>query len=103
MWFQFFLFVVATWSITRLIVLDAFPPVAAARKWIVGWAPASVGYLVVCGWCMSFWVAIGVWAGLETIADWSMPAPVLWIFSARVLAGMLDQAEAMSDRYIGVE
>ena len=95
----FTLYAVTVWSITRLVAVDAFPPIAAARGWITDRTGDTISYLVVCLWCLSFWVAVATWAALTYGFDYSMPAPVLWIFAARVVAGFGDTIESALDAY----
>jgi len=69
---------------TRLLVADAFPPVARARSWVAARGDWQE-YLTSCPWCMSVWVA-----GLVTLAadvHYGLPAPLLvWPASAYVAA-----------------
>lgn len=67
----------ATARLTRLLVADAFPPVARLRamatvRWRDGSWPA---YLAGCPWCMAVWVAGLITAGVE--AHYGLPAPLL--------------------------
>ena len=90
---------------TRLIVEDAFPPIAWPREKFLEWlAPErqvvtdrgdrlppghlgalgrSLRYLLSCPWCMSVWVGAGV-AYVFTLYV-SVPLPVaVWIVSSAV-------------------
>lgn len=93
--------------LTRLLVVDEFPPVRALREWFVRTFAAvdrfgnvirdrerwgrlaglaySVAYVWTCPWCMSVWVAAAVWG----VADWrmSVPWPVVLIALTSMLAG----------------
>jgi hypothetical protein len=73
-----------SYRLTRLVVDDAFPPVAWVRNRLTGaesgvarWrlVPEWVGDLVSCSWCASVWVSAGV-TGL-TAAWTSVPLPLL--------------------------
>lgn len=102
MWFQFFLYSLAVWSITRLIAADAFPPMRRARGFVIDRTLADgelagFGYLITCFWCLSVYVAMGVWLGMEAVTDWSFPAPFLWIMAARPVTGMLNSIEDLVD------
>lgn len=84
------LLAVTSARVTRLLVADAFPPIARARSW-VGSHGDWQDYLVNCPWC------IGVWAaGLLTLAvdiHYGVPAPLLvWGMCAHV-AGLINILE----------
>lgn len=51
-----------TYRLTRLAVVDEFPPIARAREWITGrfGEDGSVAYLLACSWCMGQWLAFPV-------------------------------------------
>lgn len=88
--------VVATWRITRLLVLEQFPPARALREWIVnslavfnaedelvggrrwGWLGYSIAYIWTCPWCMSVYVGLAVWG----LADWQLSVPYPWLIVA---------------------
>jgi uncharacterized protein DUF1360 len=100
--------------LTRLLVVDEFPPVKGLRHWFVRifaavdrlgnvvpdrerWgrlagAAHSVAYVWTCPWCMSVWAAAAIWG----IADWSfwgikadmsVPWPWAMIALTSLLAG----------------
>lgn len=92
----FALMALTTYRITRLLVVDNFPPILWARTKLTGeedegvpaasWVPWWLSYLAGCYWCMSVWVAgvmtlavaltVGlpypllVWGGLAALAPW---------------------------------
>jgi hypothetical protein len=98
---------VCGWRLTRLLVVDEFPPVRALRHWFVRtfatvdrdgnviadrekWGKLagvaySIAYVWTCPWCMSVWAAGAVWA----IADYrgSVPWPWAMIALTSLLAG----------------
>ena len=111
--------------LTRLLVVDEFPPVVAVRHWFVRtfatvdsrgnvardrerWGRLaglaySVAYVWTCPWCMSVWVGGLVWA----IADWSfwglkmdMSVPWPWaiIAAASMIAGWDANAHGEHDK-----
>jgi hypothetical protein len=89
-----------TYRATRLVVDDAFPPVAWVRTRLTGdewgrhrwaWVPRWVGELVSCTWCASVWVSAGVTA-LTTL--WiSVPLPLLVWATAAAGAAWLSHLE----------
>lgn len=84
----------AATRVTRLLVADSFPPVAALRDWVLDrWHPDSwQAYLSSCPWCLGVWVA----GALTAAADWrySVPAPLLmWPTVAWVAGWLTTEAE----------
>jgi hypothetical protein len=87
----FLLLAFAAGRITRLIVIDDFPPIFVARKKIALARPVIekrplrgetytdfwwLGELITCAWCASGWVSLGLW-----LATWwfvPLPLPLLW-------------------------
>jgi hypothetical protein len=84
------LLLVTIWRLTRLLVVDEFPPLRLLRERIIdtfgyvnengeltrgrrlgglGW---SIAYLWTCPWCMSVWVG----AGLVWLQNWLYPGSV---------------------------
>lgn len=68
--------VISTARITRLLTFDHLPPVERARYAIVEWtekrkSTTGYGLLVICGYCMSFWVALVIiaWADITGVLD----------------------------------
>lgn len=80
--------------VTRLIVADAFPPVARLRSRLAapgGWR----AYLLACPWCMGAWVA-----GLVTVvteAWYGLPAPLLVWPAVAWVSGWLGVVEQHDD------
>lgn len=70
--------------LTRLVVVDDFPPVKRARDWFlerVG-EESTLGDLIGCPWCAGWWISAAVVA-----ARWRFPR--LWDPVARALATSL--------------
>lgn len=84
-----FWIVAATYSATRLIVWDTWPPAAWFRDRIrARWGRDSwQDELVRCPWCMSTWVAAVIVAG--TAATVGLRYPVLVWLGARALVGLV--------------
>lgn len=107
--------VIATWRVTRLLVLDKIRPVAAVREWFIsmfatvdesgmivggrrnGWIGWSLAYVWTCMWCMSPWVGAALW-GLARWRHVDVPYPWLMIACGSGLAGILGEAESISDQ-----
>ncbi len=104
----------AIWRITRLLLLDTFPPVKAIREWFLsvfarsdeqgniiggkrwGMLGYSLAYVWTCAWCMSVWVGLGVWA----LADWRLSVPYPWLIVAAgsLISGLASQVEAAHEQ-----
>jgi hypothetical protein len=108
--------IVAIWRLTRLLIIDEFPPVKAIREWFVStfgvgdehgnlvggigppwirWLTYSLAYVWTCPWCMS------VWAGgaLVALADgWparlDVPFPWLIVAAGSLACGLGSQVES---------
>lgn len=83
--------------VTRLLVVDSFPPIEAAREAVLNRWPTSSwqGYLATCPWCLGAWVA-----GLLVVAaDWryDVPAPLLVWPTVAWAAGLLVWGEQRLD------
>lgn len=78
------------YRVTRLIVADTFPPMAAMRDAIEDrWGTDSwQNYLANCPWCVSGYVAAGVVAA--TAWTVGLPYPLLMIPAASALTGIID-------------
>lgn len=92
----FVLLTLTTYRITRLLVVDNFPPILWVREKLTGdedegiepapWVPWWLQYLAGCYWCMSVWVSgfttlavtlaldlpypLLVWGGVAALAPW---------------------------------
>jgi hypothetical protein len=85
----FLLTVGASARMTRLIVQDAYPPVAWMRQWWYAHIPARWAMLVTCAHCAAPWVTLvvgGVGYGLGFPTAWWLATA--WL-TASWLAGML--------------
>lgn len=91
------LLAVTTARVTRLLVADAFPPIARARSWVAARGDWQE-YLVHCPWCVGVWAA----AALTLVVDvhYGLPAPLLvWGACAHIagLANILEPHDAEDD------
>jgi hypothetical protein len=108
------LVVVAIWRVTRLLVVDEFPPVRAVRMWVISTFAAvdaggglvrgrqwggfglAVAYVWTCSWCMSIWVGAGL-VGLVSV--WvSVPVPWLVVAAGSCVAGVMSWVEQEHDQ-----
>jgi len=92
-WLLVVLVGLASARLTRLLVLDALPPLAVARMRVrERWGDDSwQAYLAHCPWCVGVYVAAAVTAAAT--ACYGMPAPVLVWLTAAWLAGFLTVIE----------
>lgn len=104
--------IVTIWRVTRLLIVDEFPPVRIVReaflrlgvvdakgnltggrgpRWI-SWLTHAAAYVWTCPWCMSVWAG----AAVVAIADvrFSVPLPWCLVAIASLVAGRSAQAEA---------
>lgn len=106
--------IVATWRLTRLLIVDEFPPVRAVREWFIrtfavvdadggmvggrhlGGIGHAVAYVWTCQWCMSVYVGLGVWAA----ADWRLSVPYPWLILAAgsAVSGVMSWIESEHDQ-----
>lgn len=102
--------IVAIWRVTRLLVLEDFPPVRAVRDWMIstfglvdadgnlvggrrlGGIGYAVAYIWTCPWCMSAYVGGLVWWA----ADWRLSVPFPWLILAAGsgLSGVMSWVES---------
>ena len=118
-WLLYLLICLATYSATRFLVADQFPPVRVTREWLkttlhpvddngqpirykqwpmraVSAVFRSIAYLITCEWCMSFWVgAVIIWA---TCQYTSVPLPWLLLAVARAVTGWLANLEGWCEQ-----
>lgn len=88
------LWVLATWSLTRLLAADEMPLVDAARRRMLPRIGESGRYLFRCFFCLSFWCGYATLAVVD-VAGVSVPA-VWWALgplAARLLVGIGDLLE----------
>lgn len=108
------LLVIGIWRLTRLLVVDEFPPVKALRGWFIytfaavdaggqvvrgrqwGGFGLAVAYVWTCSWCMSIWAG----AGLVALAGvWvSVPVPWLVVAAGSCVSGVMGWVEAEHDQ-----
>ena len=89
------LVVAATFRFTRLVVSDAFPPVAALRDAVDDrWGVDSwQAYLSTCPWCVSVYVAAAVTALTDRLVSGGLVAPVLVAAAASGATGLLGKLD----------
>jgi hypothetical protein len=65
------------YRVSRLIALDAFPPVAIPRDWVLRKLGDDhwFSYLITCMWCVSVYVS----AGVVLVADRFVSVPLPWL------------------------
>lgn len=110
--------ILATIRLTRLLVVDEFPPAKWLRTRII-WLFAEVdddgvakpdrqrwgrlaglvfplAYLWTCPWCMSAWAGLAVWG----VTDWRLSVPYPWLIVAlgSLGAGLLAMAESAHEQ-----
>jgi hypothetical protein len=103
----YLLICLTTFSLTRLIIKDSFPPIATPRDWILNWFEPdgewqlehpdtrphlgplgrSLAYLLTCPWCMSIWIGALVVYGFTWFV--SVPLPVVAVIVARAVTGLI--------------
>lgn len=87
--------VAATHRLTRLLVLDVFPPIKAFRGLVyrtVG-QQHPISYLVGCFWCASVWIGCAVTLSAWLLAGDGLPYPWgVWALSSSV-AGILGNVD----------
>ncbi len=107
-WFTFILSSLAVYRLTRLAVDDDFPPIRAARNWVVGLHAGrlrvvepgvavrrsgarlteALADLVTCRYCASGWVALAATVALQvaSVVNLGWTSGVLWWFATWGLA-----------------
>ena len=86
---------VATYRLTRLLVVDAFRPLAALRDRIERryGTESSVTYLANCPWCVGLWMAAGTVAVVDLATDQPVVLPVLVALTASAVTGLVAAIE----------
>lgn len=84
------LLALASARVTRLLVADAFPPVARLRSRLAAHGDWQ-DYLLSCPWCMGAWVALAL--TLATEAWRGLPAPLLVWPAVAWVSGWLGSIE----------
>lgn len=83
---------VAVYRITRLITRDSLPLIARPREAAERrWGDRALGELVVCPWCVSWWVGLAVIAGRLFLPLWWTPVALAFAYSA--IAGLIAEHE----------
>lgn len=91
-WLMAVLLTLAAYRLTRLLVVDEFPPVKALRDRITDrHEDDALGYLVNCPFCVSVYasgIVVGVtWLVLELVEGPGLSLPVLtWVAVAGAVA-----------------
>ena len=97
---------ITTWRVTRILVVENFPPTRAVRDWVLdtfgvfdesgavvrGWRWGGLGYTIAylwtCQWCMSVWVGALVYAAWWWLGPTVM-LPVVVVAAASGLSGLI--------------
>lgn len=84
-----------TARVTRLIIDDTFPPVLAARNFILLRIPdeGSVYGLLTCHWCLSFWVGLGVFMSAHNWSTTTVWQIIAGTMTASHITGLLANYE----------
>lgn len=84
----------ATWRITRLLIVDSFPPFVAFRRKLFAYerTPKWFAYLWTCVWCMSVWVAVPV-VVLLAPDQWSWQDKTAAVFAFSGVSGLIGDGE----------
>jgi hypothetical protein len=87
----FLVLALAAFRITRLLVADEFPPVAAVRERVTRrfGGDSSPAYLVHCPWCTGVYVSAALVAALDWLTDHTVLAPALLIAAVSAAVGYL--------------
>ena len=81
----------AAYRITRLVVLDSFPPVERARERLSA-RGESWDDMLHCPWCSGFWVSVLVGIAVQVAPDqWE---PVAIVFALSAVVGIISEAVA---------
>ncbi len=111
-WLFLILLVLTIYRVTRLVTVDAFPPIAAPRTWMINWwepdeewlsthpdarphwgaLGRSLRYLFACPWCMSVWVGAAM---IFSMNEWyrTVPEPWLVLATASAVTGLMSTLE----------
>lgn len=66
----FIIYALAAYRVTRLITHDSLPPMARLRDYVLDrWGHSPWSELIVCPWCMGFWVSVATVAVASSPAD----------------------------------
>ena len=98
--FVFVIMALATWRITHLIVEDQLPIVKTPREWIINRKPeGNLAYLLGCTYCSSVWVAGGVVAAVDVIAEKSVVLPAFTLAALSILTAFAETVVDWLDRF----
>lgn len=82
----------AVYRLTRFVTRDSMPVIAKPRDAIGRrWGDRALGELVVCPWCVSWWVGLAVIAARLTLPLWWTPFSLAFAYSA--VAGLIAEHE----------
>lgn len=105
--------------VTRLLVVDTLPAVRIVREWFIRtfgvvsadgevvdgkgypwirWLTFSIAYLWTCPWCMSPWVGLVIWQGMERVAGLHVPLPWFALAAASTLGGWMANLQGEHDQ-----
>lgn len=82
-----------TARVTRLVTTDRITQ--APRQWLLSRLPSDslAAYLIVCDWCASFYVGLGVAAAGTVAGVWTWPWIVPLGLAYSYVAGLLARGE----------
>jgi Protein of unknown function (DUF1360) len=87
----------ACYRLTRLVVVDTFPPIARPREWIerrtLGTRLEMLGDLLTCHWCASGWISMALVAGVDWFSSVPVPLPVITWAGVWAVGAGLNQLE----------
>lgn len=102
----FVLLALTSYRLTRLLVVDNFPPILRVRELLTGdeetnrpaasWVPWWLEYLAGCYWCVSVWVSGLVTLAVTLASD--LPYPLLVWGGVAALAPWLSHLEEFLTR-----
>lgn len=103
---SFVLLALTSYRLTRLLVVDKFPPILWVRERLTGnedegiypwrWVPFWLEYLAGCYWCVGVWTA----GAVTLLAAWTMdvPYPLLYWGGCAAVASWLCHLEEFLTR-----
>lgn len=85
--FQWAILTLALFRITRFVTTDTFPPMAAIRNRIVKTLGKDWGELIICNWCVGFYLCTLAYLLLAQM--FPIPLPVVQAFASMGVIGFV--------------